>query len=695
MDKASGVYLHITDSSFITGGASSLMAVIPMTTVKGKLGINDVSATTFKDILGYDLKYNSNYYGLQKILEQVSHAYVWRLNQEAKLANAYFADTSSDKQYSDDAETFEEIIKVENPPVLAIANKDVGDWQTTAIKFVPTENTDIITNENPNSTVAQTIELADVSATELKQLYGAEILASCIFYNASDNSIVGIIKKNYEDEWRLYKVVDGEIVDDVIETTTTTTNVWTDGTLFYNGNMQVIDEPAGEHSPLTAVGVVRTYNSTFYQKIESDWHEVVKFTPSGITPSESVVSDTDIIDALEAATDITINYCQYSETTTTVTEINSVAACQFDNSKLTIVMTEAVSTDSYWNVHTIPSQIVNWTMVQARYDGRNYYTDSEIKFSFDVESESYIDNVDFGDIQIFTTQSFPSNWTAIREYFTLEGGTNGRKDLSAVNIDVTQLDDCVTTPNIMLMNGLTDYRVVNRLANKCIKSKVHLFADAPAYSSYADVYAWSKKIVQSEYVAIAARPDQELDANDKIFYVYPSTSYAKIFAEMIDNYGSLCYPPAGSTYGVISVNDLMKCDYANFADEMKTYRMNWQLSDNNGTVMWEQRTTYALNTDLSYIAPVFILDDLSDQIVTYERMFNFRYMSRTDLLNQQSGLTDILDSFVSKGFVYRYELNVPSYDEAQKAGRTLTIKIGVAIAKDSEVINIELELLSA
>ena len=264
-----------------------------------------------------------------------------------------------------------------------------------------------------------------------------------------------------------------------------------------------------------------------------------------------------------------------------------------------------------------------------------------------------------------------------------------------LDIDTTQLDEAPVKPNILLMNGITDFRIVNRLGNKCHASKIHLFADAPAYSSYADIYAWSKKILQSEYVAIAARPDQELDTKKKVFYVYPSVNYARIFANMLKNFGSLCYPPAGATYGNIVANDLLKCDYLNFADEMKTYRMNYQLSDRNGTVMWEQRTTYALNTDLSYIAPVFIVDDLSDQLITYERMFNFRYTSRTDLLNQESGITDILDGFVNKGFIYRYELVVPSYEEAQKAGRTLTIKIGVAIAKDSEVINIELELLSA
>ena len=102
-----------------------------------------------------------------------------------------------------------------------------------------------------------------------------------------------------------------------------------------------------------------------------------------------------------------------------------------------------------------------------------------------------------------------------------------------------------------------------------------------------------------------------------------------------------------------------------------------------------------MNSDLSYIAPTFIVDDLADRIIAYERNFNFRYLSASDLVTQESGLKQILNSFVEKGFLSRYELVVPSYQEAQAAGRTLTVKIGVVVAKDTEVINIELELLAS
>lgn len=696
MDTASGVYLHIKDSSFQTSGSSSLTAIIPMTTLKGELGMNDVTANTFKDILGYDLTYNSNYEGLSQILEQVTHAYVWRLNQNAKLGNAYFTSSTSDKAYNEDAEVFEDVTRIDPEPILAVANNCVGNWGTTAVRFAPTDIVTSIVNDNPTEAIPQEIVLDDINGNELKTLYEKEVLGSCIFYNASDNSVVGVIMKDIEDNWKVYKVVDGEIVYDVVETVTTETNIWTDGTNFYKGNLEDAEEPEGEAGTPVELGAIRFALSadSYYQKNDSDeWHKVLRLTPTAIEVDETAESDASIISELESASDITISYVLYTYTHTDIVRNYQIGTATFDEEKLTIVLNKRMSADTFWSVHTIPSHITDWTCFVADYDGRQYVVKSEVNFSFNTESEIYIDNVDFGDVQVFAPEEFASDWETIREYFTLEGGTNGEKLISSVDIDTSVIDD--VNANVLFMNGITDYRIVNRLATKCHSRKIHLFADAPAYSSYIDLYDWSKKIYQSEYVAIGARPDQEVDNKDKTIYVYPSVNYARILANMLNTYGNLCYPPAGASYGSIVAKDLIKCDYATFADEMKTNRINWQLTDSSGSMMWEQRTTYGLNTDLSYIAPVFIVDDLSDRLIAFERMFNFRYITRTDLLNQDSGIKSILEDFVTRGFITRYELYVPSYEEAQAAGRTLTIQIKVAIAKDSEVINIELELINS
>lgn len=802
MDKESGVYLTITDNSFQTPGVSGMKVLIPMVTTKGKLGLNNVNANNFKDILGYDLKYNSNYYGLGSILEDVSYAYVWRINQGAKLANAFFPDTSSGKRSDDDAEKFEEIINVEEKPALAAALKDVGNPETTAIKFTPTPDETTVINTFPTGSTPQEIVFDDVSETEVSSYNGKEIKGGCIFYNTSDNSIIGIIKPNYEGELRIYKVVDGEIVDDVM--VDINTNIWKGSdNKFYTANGEETTEPSGDASEPVELGTVRRttyeihpdywsfngrwYNAnigevdaptgtagtevslgeayiytgdtypdltpgdmyltndvgaTFYlvnqlgttfentsktlvtaeQKAaldelypqdvfsninyvpytqdvdtgfcinnEGSWFYVTTFSTTMIVPAPNAITSQVIIDALDAASDMTISYIKYSDTV--LEQLNAVGTAVWEESKLTLTLVNILSKDSYWNVKTIPVSPENWTMSIGTYDDTQFKTVNTYNISTNSESEIYWKNLEFKEIDLYIKANIPGSWEDVRAYFTLDNGSNGDPNLIAAELDTKIIETCGC--NTIAMNGITNYKIVNKIAAKAEKFFIHTYVDVPAFAEYADAELWKKNLYRSEYLAIGGRPDQVEIAENEYIYVYPSVNYIYILSRMENNYQCLMYPPAGFTYGTIAVENLITCDYDNYGDELKTNRINWQRTKNRGSVMWEQRTNYALDTDLSYIAPVYIVDGLREQLIDFEEQFNFRYSSPTDLLNQESGIGDILDSYVTKGFIFRYELYVPTYAEAQAAGRTLTIKIAVAITKDSEVIIINLNLINA
>lgn len=797
-DKESGVYLTITDNSFETPGVSAMKSVIPMVTTKGKLGLNLVNANNFKNVLGYDLKYNSNYYGLNEILQNVADAYVWRINQGAKMANAYFTDAASDKASVEDAESFEDITKLEPKPILAFSLKDVGNPQTTAIKFTPTPDEVSVANEFATPSTPQEIKFPDVSVNESIVYNDKEIKGGCIIYNGANNMIVGIIKPNYDGNLSVYKVVDGEIVDDVI--TTVTVNTWSDGTNFYGSDFTPMTEPEGEPSEPLELGAIRkstytvphtcwtlndkfyntdcqeieepagtlatattladgligptgaahvvpnilyitddvgttfytvreltddistfnktivedadtitelssfytngdfkelkyaTYNETldtgYYKKNMDSWFKVLSLSTTSIVTEVVAEQNPDIITALEGASDINITYILYSREV--LTEDNTCGTAEWNETELTLILTKTISKDSFWVVRIIPTNILNWKMTFSSYADNQYTLMNEYFLSTDPESTIYWEKVNFGDINISITGNIPSNWEAIRNYFTLDNGSNGDPNLIAAELDLTVLEKCKC--NVLAMNGITNYKLINRIAQKGESLFIHTFADAPAFANYGDLEQWMKNIYRSQYLAIGARPDQVEITENEFIYVYPSVNYIKILARMQNAYQSLMYPPAGFTYGTISVENLIECDYENYGDELKTNRINWQRTKNRGSVMWEQRTTYALSTDLSYIAPNFIVDGLREQILEFEEQFNFRYTSPTDLLNQESGLKAILDDYVTKGFVYKYELDVPTYQEAQAAGRVLTIKIGVAIAKDSEVIIINVNL---
>ena len=801
MDKASGVYLTITDNSFQASGTSTLNVVIPMLTTKGKLGLNTVNANNFKNILGYDLIYNSNYEGLSRILESVSSAKVWRLNQGAKIANAYFETDGSDKTSMDDAESFDEIVNLDPKPALAVSLKDVGDPQNTAIKLSPTYDLETIPNDYPTSSTPQIISFDDVSEAEKFMFGEVEVKGGCLFYNNSNNTLVGIIKPNFNDELCLYQIADGEIIDDVINKITS--NVWTDGTVFYDSTMEETTEPEGIPGPLTSLGIVResTYNRTnevwtydshffdsnieetvepegtagtavslgemyicsesrphlvtgykyitndvgtnyyrlisladtfencqktliedadeiaelatlytdaefkeisyvpytetletgFYQYKIDSWYKVLSFTTVGINATTIPESNASIIAALEGATNIEISLCTYTKEE--LAQDNSCGTAEWEGEKLNLILNKPFSKDSYWTVRTIPTAIKNWTLTESYVtDDNQYLVQGEYNFSTDRDSDIYFTKVDFGELNFFVQSDILPSWEQVRSYFTLDNGSNGDVNLVATEIDTSVLDTCGC--NVLAMNGITAYKIINRIAAKCEKLFIHVFADAPAYASYTDLNMWMKNLYQSEYLAVGCRPDQTEIGDEEYIYVYPSVNYVAILSRMITQYQSLNYPPAGFTYGTISVENLITCDYPNYADDLKTNRMNWQRTESMGSVMWEQRTTYALNTDLSYIAPTFIVDSLREQLINFEMQFNFRYTTPTDLFNQESGIKSILDDFVTRGFIYRYDLKVPSYQEAQEAGRILVIEIGVSIAKDSEVIYININLNS-
>lgn len=686
MEKASGVYLTITDNSFIAqAGTQALKVIVPMLTNKGKVGLNYVTADTFKDIVGYDPEYNSNYVGLSRILENVAYAQVWRLNQGTKLANAYFESKTSEKKFNDDAETPEDVLMMDPAPLIAVGNKSTGDWQTSAVKINPLHSQ--VTQQNTNATEAtpQVITLDPVNQKEVTTLGEVEVSNGLIFYNSSDNAVVGAVKKNIDGEWKVYKVVDGEIVDDVVEEKKPL-----DPEEPEEPDVPPTDDDDNEDQGDGGKGDDGDEDED--RKEDGDGDDAGKDS-SDQNPDES--GEPEKAATLKAVIAAPLMDSEESddEPKLVIVEDNSIGSVEFNEDSTIVTLVKIMSKDSFWNVHFLPETLVDWTLTLAAYDGRNYSIKGRYDFSVDAESDKYVDNVDFGDLFFKVNGTVPADMPAIRDYFTLDGGSNGNGSIVAMDVDVSVLDNCGY--NVMAMNGLTDYKVINRIATKIKENKIHLFADVPAYASYIDAENWVKKLANSEYLAVGGRPDKVEMSEGKYIYVYPSVNYVRILSQMKKNFGSLNFPPAGLTYGQISVEELIDCDYEMYADELKTNRINWQRVLKEGSVMWEQRTTYSLNTDLSYIAPVFIVDQVAEDIVDFERQFNFRYMTPTDILNQDSGLSGILQGYVDKGFLYSFNLNMPTYAEAQKAGRTLTIPIEIVIMKDSEVIELNLILNNA
>lgn len=318
-------------------------------------------------------------------------------------------------------------------------------------------------------------------------------------------------------------------------------------------------------------------------------------------------------------------------------------------------------------------------------------------FSLNPNSDIHWSKVDFKEVTIWvdstiTSLAYQDTYKLFTET-TMVAGTDGYSEGTLTSspsyLDLSPLDnsDC----NILLTNGNFPAAFVTRILSGCYTNRIHMFADVTDSESYDTINTYAEGITKNttsmRYLSLVARPEKSGNV-----LIHASCKYAEIFANMQSSTSSLNFPPAGATYGSVTVQELMPCDYELHKDAMKTNRINYLTVNSLGSMMWEQRTMYADDTDLSYIAPNFIIDELSELLVEHERRFNFRYMTDTDLSINKSGLVQILNSYVDRGFLYSYSLKVPTVHEAQASGRTLNIMIKVQVMKDSEVINIDLQL---
>lgn len=312
-------------------------------------------------------------------------------------------------------------------------------------------------------------------------------------------------------------------------------------------------------------------------------------------------------------------------------------------------------------------------------------------FSLDSASEIYYKNVNFGDLLIGGSMALAAIPDALKNtWLSLTSGSNGTMPTSAAALNLQPLQK--SGVNFLALNGISSLSIINAITKKCDQLLITCFVDEPAFTSYVQANKWRSNVFSSAYVAIAWVPDTDEDANGNPVYIWPSINYLKIYASMYESYGNVNYPPAGHTTGAITANKLLETDAADYADELKTNRINYQMVDNNGACIWEQRTTYGMESDLSYINTHCILRDLRERLVTFMKNFNFRYTTATQLLVIDSGLKSIFEKFETEGFIAQFEVNTPSFDEAQKMGREVDINMSCSVTQDGEVFNLRLTL---
>jgi hypothetical protein len=339
-------------------------------------------------------------------------------------------------------------------------------------------------------------------------------------------------------------------------------------------------------------------------------------------------------------------------------------------------------------------------------------------FSFNESSDLYFGKQSFGDVAFGfghgVTSAMVSDWagTGTPVRINVTAGSIGNNDAVLANLTAVLPAIDHASANMVVTNGLclfdtsdVDYRShLGSVISYCEAQDRTVLFDvpsvvdplSPSVVSAVAAVEWTKLVKASAYAQSVAIWDRVSVPGVGVVRVPPSVFLFSVYADMFRSFGNVCYPPAGLTYGSVSASNLEDSDFYLHGDALKTSRVNYVTKASQGVCVWEQRTTYALGgSDLSYANTVSILRDLKGRILDFMGNFTFRYATPIDLMTIDSGLTSILDSFRNQGFLVNYELFVPSYADAQAAGRELNIDIGVSVASDMEVIKLRVALRSA
>lgn len=363
-----------------------------------------------------------------------------------------------------------------------------------------------------------------------------------------------------------------------------------------------------------------------------------------------------------------------------------------------------------------------YTLHQFTVSGKASSLIGSYDFSLDPDSKIFYEKAFFNGLSLgFKGETFPTDEAFFvdiasglpdenMDKYKLFSGSNGSPITSA--LDVSSIFPAIdkSSANVVVMNGFiedpqADKAVIQAIGSYCGKQDRSVLFDAPVIvdahgilRANEDLFDWAKSLLNKDtgqYAQVAARPDVvKIDSQDIL--VQPSVFLFQIYANMFANYGHINFPPAGNSYGSVMANSLLDSDFYLYGDELKTNRVNYLTDTSRGVCMWEYRTLYNQGeSDLSYANTPFILRDLKGRLMSFMENFTFRYSTPMDLLNIQSGLDSILGYFVQNFFLVNYTLHVPSFEEAQAAGRELDIDISVAVINSADVITLRVTLQNA
>lgn len=627
--RASGSYYRIVDNSLGSSDNVAMTCLLPMMLKKGEQ-VQVVTFSDFEDKVGYDLAYNPLYLGLKNLLQSVSRVTLFRLNKEPAYGNVII--TKAGNSLSKTAVIDKDIFNASVKTKTVV--QDMTAYPTT-IPFALDIVEDTLTIKS-----GATLQAHDDGDGNLVADNGSGIIGTVVYASGVVSLSAGPVA-----------VLTSEAsVDEAYSVLMKTPGNWATLRIKLTDCYESINLQTGTTLSIgkgVESGSVLIYDSSGGLIAHSTGTSIVEDNSSGV--SGTIVNSTGVITLGTAPVSLTL----------LIEYITAVTADKL----YTLTISEVVDSVA----------IVVETVVVSLVDGNAL-------FIGDLEFENVI-------IQWEEIPTIPI--IGVSPTITMTGATDGTMP-SASDIDMTKI---VSAEGFFVaMNGLADYGIIGKFQTFCDDYDRICLIDCPNFTTYASAFAWSLGLAASEKSALFAVSEQQV-IDLKVYSVYPTIKILQAYASMFKQTGSLNYPVAGYTYGGISVESLYATDFSGYRDELKTNKINYLMIGSSGPVIWEQRTRYASESDLTYLHANIILIQFAARLVKYGSQFDFKLIGPSELNMMQTGIEDIISEYVVKNFLWSGSVKVPSWSAVLESGvRTVDIPVTIKIAEDSEERTFVIEL---
>jgi hypothetical protein len=650
--RGSGVYSTEVDESFQSFDTVNLRFMVPMMTKKGEVGkLNTVSIGDFKKKVGYDIEYNGNYLGLGMLLGSVTQVDVFRMNKGAHFGNvAIFNDgTSYSVDGVEDLDVMEaaECLRLEE--ALVVVSEGVASTLTYAV------------NESikPGSVyirVEGTLIAVDDGLGEFTPETGYAGITGTVNYVTGDVALSI-----------------PELVSDEFPGLESTMSYIHDADL----SLIVAMKTPGDWDKL-AVRMSRYYDQ--YESIQSATAVSVTL-PHSLSDLMGAYRLKDISGNIIATTGAlsgnlwTVTGVGLGEGITgTVARDTKIVTLTLPGPMVSggpvALIHEYIQNDPYYLVEVLRKVTIG--------QSTSYIKAEFAKVSFVETLDNYVENVTFENIQLIKVG--PVAFTSTSEIDLLYGDDGSIP--SAAEMNFNQVDP--SSFNMICMNGVIGAAMVSAFIQYFEQyNKITLF-DIPNVETFVAAKLYASMVYASKNALAYWVSDLRMVGN-KEYSIYPSVNAALTYARMFRATGYLNYPPAGYQYAAVAAEKLLSTDAGINAAQLKIAKINYVTMRSAGPVIWEHRTRYAFESDLSYASTVVSLIALQSRCKAFADNFPFRFVTPEILIQLRSGLEAIMADYLQRGFIWMGDVVLPSFEEVKKSGaRFMDIYCNVKFAEDGQ-----------